>query len=101
MKVRYDAYTSVTLTWRLLGLIHVSKMASRGSRINHPSEVVERNARVKVKVLSIIGNRISLSMKDVDQRTGEDLTPHLNPDMAHASSDGAERGRPTSLTSGT
>ncbi len=32
---------------------------------------------MKVKVLSVAGSRISLSMKDVDQTTGRDPTPHL------------------------
>lgn len=32
---------------------------------------------MKVKVLSVAGTRIGLSMKDVDQATGRDLTPHL------------------------
>ncbi|THH29056.1 hypothetical protein EUX98_g5133 [Antrodiella citrinella] len=32
---------------------------------------------VKVKVMSVAGDRVSLSMKDVDQMTGRDLTPHL------------------------
>ncbi|KAJ1345414.1 hypothetical protein BSLG_000927 [Batrachochytrium salamandrivorans] len=48
-----------------------------GMRITHPNEVVTRNQNVKVKVMSVLGNRLSLSMKDVDQATGQDLTPHL------------------------
>jgi len=32
---------------------------------------------VKVKVMSVAGGRIGLSMKDVDQATGRDLTPNL------------------------
>jgi len=52
-------------------------MLQAGGRVNHASDVVSRNQRVKVKVMSIIGSRISLSMKDVDQETGKDLSPHL------------------------
>ncbi|CAG8766479.1 849_t:CDS:2, partial [Acaulospora morrowiae] len=48
-----------------------------GVRVSHPSEVVSRNSMVKVKVMSIVASRISLSMKDVDQKTGKDLSPHL------------------------
>jgi len=36
---------------------------------------VKRGQHVKVKVLSIAGKKISLSMRDVDQVTGEDLAP--------------------------
>lgn len=57
------------------GLVHVGSISS--SRINDPRDVVKLNQPVKVKVMSVAGNRIGLSMKDVDQRTGEDLTPNL------------------------
>ncbi|KAI7859432.1 hypothetical protein BDC45DRAFT_215442 [Circinella umbellata] len=57
------------------GMVHVKQMAS--GMVRHPSDVVSRNQKVKVKVMSMVGTRISLSMKDVDQRTGEDLSPHL------------------------
>ena len=56
------------------GLVHISRMAS-GQRVNHPSDLVERNQEVWVKVIGIDGTRISLSMKDVDQSTGMDLQP--------------------------
>ena len=36
---------------------------------------MKRGQHVKVKVLSIAGKKISLSMRDVDQVTGEDLAP--------------------------
>ncbi|KAK3940322.1 ATP-dependent RNA helicase [Diplogelasinospora grovesii] len=54
------------------GLVHISAF---GSRVNHPSDVVERGQEVKVKVVKIEGNRIGLSMKDVDQETGLDMAP--------------------------
>jgi len=56
------------------GLVHVSAM-QEGARINHPSDLVSRNQPVKVKVASIQGTRIGLSMKEVDQVTGRDLIP--------------------------
>lgn len=58
------------------GLIHIGMLAS-GGRVNDASEVVQRGDRVKVKVMSVAGTRISLSLRDVDQRTGQDLSPHL------------------------
>ncbi|CAG8684470.1 17134_t:CDS:10, partial [Gigaspora rosea] len=61
---------------RVEGMVHVSMLVT-GSRVSHPSDVVSRNERVKVKVMSVAASRISLSMKDVDQETGRDLTPHL------------------------
>lgn len=48
-----------------------------GARVSSPSDLLRRDQRVKIKVMSVAGSRISLSMKDVDQSTGRDLTPHL------------------------
>lgn len=56
------------------GLVHVSNLTDTG-RVNHPSDLVSRWQEVKVKVIKIEGGRISLSIKDVDQRTGRDLAP--------------------------
>jgi ATP-dependent RNA helicase DHX8/PRP22 len=56
------------------GLVHVSAM-QEGARVNHPSDLVSRGQPVKVKVVSIQGSRIGLSMKEVDQETGRDLIP--------------------------
>ncbi|KAL1868601.1 DEAH-box ATP-dependent RNA helicase prp22 [Paecilomyces lecythidis] len=56
------------------GLVHVSAM-QEGVRVNHPSDLVSRGQPVKVKVVSIQGSRIGLSMKEVDQVTGRDLVP--------------------------
>lgn len=65
------------------GLVHISHLRSEG-RVTNVSDVVSRNDSVKVKVLSVAGSKVSLSMKEVDQLTGEDLNPsshaHLNDD---------------------
>jgi ATP-dependent RNA helicase DHX8/PRP22 len=37
------------------------------------TDEVSRGQRVKVKVVKQLGNKLSLSMKDVDQHTGRDL----------------------------
>lgn len=55
------------------GLVHVSAMSDQ--KVNHPSDLVERNQEVKVKVMKVQDKRISLSMAEVDQETGEDLVP--------------------------
>lgn len=59
------------------GLVHISQLRREG-RVNNVEEVVTRGQRVKVKILSINGSKISLSMKEVDQGTGEDLNPGSN-----------------------
>lgn len=65
------------------GLVHISQLRSEG-RVTDVTEVVSRGANVKVKVVSMAGQKVSLSMKEVDQDTGEDLNPashaHLHED---------------------
>lgn len=68
---------------RTEGLVHVSNI-SASSRQN-PRDVVRRGDSVWVKVISLSNDRIGLSMRDVDQRTGDDLLPIQ-------SSDGERRG---------
>jgi len=67
------------------GLVHVSEMAAR--RVNKPSDVVAEGQEVRVKVLGIDERgKVRLSMKVVDQATGEDLTnkPQAEGDAAQA-----------------
>ncbi|KAG5647689.1 hypothetical protein DXG03_008412 [Asterophora parasitica] len=61
---------------RVEGMVHVSAIQT-GARANAPADLLSRGQPVKVKVMSIAGGRIGLSMKDVDQVSGRDLTPHL------------------------
>jgi ATP-dependent RNA helicase DHX8/PRP22 len=60
----------------VLGLVHISKI-QQGARVNNPADLLSRGQVVKVKVLQVTGGKTSLSMADVDQQTGADLTPHL------------------------
>lgn len=59
---------------RVEGLVHISQLRREG-RVSQVSDVVSKGQRVKIKVLSYTGNKTSLSMKDVDQDTGEDINP--------------------------
>ncbi|KAI0828827.1 P-loop containing nucleoside triphosphate hydrolase protein [Trametes gibbosa] len=61
---------------RVEGMVHVSNI-QQGARANSASDLLTRGQSVKVKVMSVAGSRLGLSMKDVDQATGRDLTPHL------------------------
>ncbi|XP_018336922.1 ATP-dependent RNA helicase DHX8 [Agrilus planipennis] len=56
------------------GLVHISQLRAEG-RVTNVSEVVSRGSKVKVKVLSVTGQKVSLSMKEVCQMTGRDLNP--------------------------
>ncbi|HKU53809.1 MAG TPA: polyribonucleotide nucleotidyltransferase [Rhizomicrobium sp.] len=54
------------------GLVHVSELAA--SRVAKPSDVVKEGQAVKVKLLGFDDRgKVRLSMKQVDQTTGEDI----------------------------
>ncbi|KAI9501076.1 putative ATP dependent RNA helicase [Coemansia spiralis] len=77
----FGAFVSLDgIKGRVEGMVHVSAI-QKGVRISNPREVLERGQTVRVKVMSIVGSKLGLSMKDVDQETGEDLSPHLYPGM--------------------
>ena len=55
------------------GLVHISELAP--SRVNKTTDVVNMGDEVKVKVIGFDDRgKIKLSMKAVDQATGEDLS---------------------------
>ncbi|XP_012269428.2 ATP-dependent RNA helicase DHX8 [Athalia rosae] len=79
------------------GLVHISQLRREG-RVASASDIVSRGQKVLVKVLSVAAQKVSLSMKDVDQDTGRDL----NPVVSIAKADEDEKhlrnpDRPTSL----
>ena len=55
------------------GLVHVSQIENR--RLNHPSDVLKEGQEVKVKLMGFDDRgKVRLSMKVVDQDTGEEIT---------------------------
>ena len=65
--------TILGLKGKVDGLVHVSAIADY--KVNHPSDLLSRDQPVKVKVMKVQDKRISLSMAEVDQQTGQDLNP--------------------------
>jgi polyribonucleotide nucleotidyltransferase len=59
------------------GLVHVSELADR--RVEKVTDVVNEGDTVKVKVIDIERGKVRLSMKVVDQETGEDITDKVSP----------------------
>jgi len=65
------------------GLVHISELAPR--RVNKTSDVVSEGQTVKVKLLGFDDRgKVRLSMKAVDQETGEDLTKKQQPQAGEA-----------------
>ena len=53
--------------------MHVSQIENR--RLNHPSDVLKEGQEVKVKLMGFDDRgKVRLSMKVVDQDTGEEIT---------------------------
>ncbi|PAA81962.1 hypothetical protein BOX15_Mlig003855g1, partial [Macrostomum lignano] len=72
------------------GLVHISNLRREG-RVNAVADVVKARQPVKVKCLSYAGTRIGLSMRDVDQETGEDLNPTKPADSGPGGEGGIDR----------
>jgi len=70
------------------GLCHIAQIKSDTFRAKSDT-LVKRNQRVFVKVLSIAGTKLSLSMRDCDQNTGEDLRPNLGKNDSRGTGGGA------------
>jgi len=65
------------------GLVHVSELAPQ--RVAKPSDVVKEGQAVKVKLLGFDDRgKVRLSMKQVDQATGEDLSKKAKADAPQA-----------------
>ena len=68
------------------GLVHVSELASK--RVNKVSDVVSEGQAVKVKLLGFDNRgKVRLSMKQVDQTTGEDISKKQGGDEPAGSGD--------------
>jgi len=55
------------------GLCHVAQIQKE--RVTDIKSVVRKGQSVKVKVISLVGSKMALSMKEVDQSSGQDLLP--------------------------
>ncbi|MXP46007.1 polyribonucleotide nucleotidyltransferase [Altererythrobacter luteolus] len=73
------------------GLVHVSEM--KNERVEKPGDVVSEGQEVKVKVLEIDQRgKVRLSMRVVDQETGEELEDTRPPRESKPRSDRGDRG---------
>jgi len=73
------------------GLVHISQLAPH--KVAHTTDVVKEGDTVKVKFLGLDDRgKTKLSMKVVDQETGEDLTDKINAERA-ARGEGPEEDR--------
>jgi polyribonucleotide nucleotidyltransferase len=59
------------------GLLHISEI--QNDRVQNVNDVLKEGDSVKVKVIGLDKGKVRLSMKVVDQKTGEDLDPNFTP----------------------
>ena len=68
---------SKTKIKEIQGFIHISQLKTFDyktlNKINSAHDIVKVNDNIKVKVISLQNNKVTLSMNQVDQKTGEDL----------------------------
>ena len=75
------------------GLVHVSEM--KNERVEKPTDVVSEGQEVKVKVLEIDNRgKVRLSMRVVDQETGEELEDTRPPREPRGDRGGGDRRKP-------
>ncbi|MBX3499538.1 MAG: polyribonucleotide nucleotidyltransferase [Alphaproteobacteria bacterium] len=75
------------------GLVHISELAPR--RVAKVGDVVKEGDQVKVKVLGVDDRgKVKLSMKVVDQATGEDMTEKLRAERDQRDAERAQRRDP-------
>ena len=71
------------------GLVHISQLSKQ--RVNKTTDVVKEGDRVKVKLLGFDDRgKVRLSMRVVDQETGEDLEAKEKAEREAAAADGGE-----------
>mmetsp|Transcript_75942 Transcript_75942/g.222601 ORF Transcript_75942/g.222601 Transcript_75942/m.222601 type:complete len:953 (-) Transcript_75942:47-2905(-) len=57
------------------GLCHLSELTRETRMVARAADWVKRNQDVLVKIIGIAGSKLNLSIREVDQETGEDLKP--------------------------
>mmetsp|Transcript_25412 Transcript_25412/g.71746 ORF Transcript_25412/g.71746 Transcript_25412/m.71746 type:complete len:1147 (-) Transcript_25412:122-3562(-) len=57
------------------GLCHLTELTKETRMVARTADWVKRNQEVFVKIISIAGSKLSLSIREVDQETGDDLKP--------------------------
>ncbi|MDG4543994.1 MAG: polyribonucleotide nucleotidyltransferase [Rickettsiales bacterium] len=72
------------------GLVHISEV--KNERIEKISDELSEGDKVKVKVLSVERGKVRLSIKRVNQETGEDLSDQFEDDGTRPSSRGGRDG---------
>ena len=89
----FGCFVEIEGFFRKEGLVHIAQIQQ--GMVKDARQVVKRGQKVKVKVISMTGTKIGLSMKEVDQVTGKDLLPERAQQHKTASNEYSNPTRPT------
>jgi len=72
--MEYGAFLSIeTSEGKKEGLAHLTELTSETRNVSRAADWVKKNQDVLVKIIGIAGSKINLSIREVNQETGEDL----------------------------
>ncbi|CAK9061786.1 Probable pre-mRNA-splicing factor ATP-dependent RNA helicase DEAH5 (DEAH RNA helicase homolog PRP22) [Durusdinium trenchii] len=72
--MEYGAFISFeTSEGRREGLAHLSELSRETRNVNRAADHLKRNQDCFVKIIGIAGSKLNISLREVDQETGEDL----------------------------
>ncbi|CAL1160497.1 unnamed protein product, partial [Cladocopium goreaui] len=72
--MEYGAFISFeTSEGRREGLAHLSEVSRETRNVSRAADHLKRNQECFVKIIGIAGTKLNLSLREVDQETGEDL----------------------------
>mmetsp|Transcript_16963 Transcript_16963/g.59326 ORF Transcript_16963/g.59326 Transcript_16963/m.59326 type:complete len:1166 (+) Transcript_16963:153-3650(+) len=74
--MEYGVFLSIETTeGKKEGLCHLTEITKETRNVSRAADWVKRNQEVLVKLIGIAGSKLNLSIREVDQETGEDLKP--------------------------
>eukprot|EP00933_Yihiella_yeosuensis_P000422 TRINITY_DN10064_c3_g1_i1.p1 TRINITY_DN10064_c3_g1~~TRINITY_DN10064_c3_g1_i1.p1 ORF type:complete len:1136 (+),score=282.77 TRINITY_DN10064_c3_g1_i1:138-3545(+) len=83
--MEYGAFISMeTSEGRKEGLCHLSEITKETRNVSRAADWVKRNQEVYCKIVGIAGSKLNISLREVDQETGEDLKPRRARDQVAA-----------------
>mmetsp|Transcript_15866 Transcript_15866/g.35547 ORF Transcript_15866/g.35547 Transcript_15866/m.35547 type:complete len:1098 (-) Transcript_15866:65-3358(-) len=86
--MEYGAFISLdTAEGPKEGLCHLTELTKETRMVARAADWVKRNDEVVVKIIGIAGTKLNLSIREMDQETGEDLNPRGEKDRPQEEAD--------------
>jgi len=83
--MEYGAFISFDCSeGRKEGLAHLSEVTKETRNVSRAADHLKRNQECFVKIIGIAGSKLNLSLREVDQETGEDLKMRRDKPVGHS-----------------